>query len=184
MPYLLEKLYADLCGLFMFRYQLNEGRIRNLNRLHREMKIYFSEYKDAFGKIEGQFSLQVLRIAPFPEDLITLGSDRIRQVWLDANPRGRGYSRAGEILKYVRESIGIKDGVYVDCDSLQNTEGDLYHPDKEDKVRSEETSGGYQTSCTAGSTGSIAETKRQGHHSRPCWISEESEIEQGSGKGT
>lgn len=108
MPYLLEKLYADLCGLFMFRYQLNEGRIRNLNRLHREMKIYFSEYKDAFGKIEGQFSLQVLRIAPFPEDLITLGSDRIRQVWRDANPRGRGYSRAGEILKYVRKASELK----------------------------------------------------------------------------
>ena len=110
MPYLPEKLYADLRRLSMFRDQLNEDRIRNLNRLHREMKIYFPEYKDAFGKIEGQFSLQLLRIAPFPEDLIALGNDGIRQIWHDAKLRGRGYSRAGEILKYAGESIGIKDG--------------------------------------------------------------------------
>ena len=51
MPYLPEKLYADIRRLSMFRDQLNEDRIRNLNRLHREMKIYFPEYKDAFGKI-------------------------------------------------------------------------------------------------------------------------------------
>lgn len=110
MPYLPEKLYADLRRLSMFRDQLNEDRIRNLNRLHREMKIYFPEYKDAFGKIEGQFSLQILRIAPFPKDLITLGNEGIRQVWRDAKLRGRGYSRAGEILKCAVESVGIKNG--------------------------------------------------------------------------
>ncbi len=110
MPYLPEKLYADLRRLSMFRDQLNEDRIRNLNRLHREMKIYFPEYKDAFGKIDGQFSLEVLRVAPFPEDLIVLGNDGIRQIWHDAKLRGGGYGRAGKILRYARESIGIKDG--------------------------------------------------------------------------
>ena len=57
MPYLPEKLYAELRRLSMFRDQLNEDRIRFLNRLHREMKIYFPEYKDAFGKFDGAFSL-------------------------------------------------------------------------------------------------------------------------------
>jgi len=42
MPYLPEGLYADLRRLSMFRDQLTEDRIRNINRLHREMKIYFS----------------------------------------------------------------------------------------------------------------------------------------------
>ena len=36
--------------LSMFRDQLTEDRIRNINRLHRELKIYFPEYMDAFGK--------------------------------------------------------------------------------------------------------------------------------------
>ena len=42
MPYLPEGVYADLRRLSMFRDQLTEDRIRNINRLHREMKIYFS----------------------------------------------------------------------------------------------------------------------------------------------
>ena len=110
MPYLPEKLYAELRRLSMFRDQLNEDRIRALNRMHREMKIYFPEYKDAYGKIDGAFSLEILKQAPFPEDLAALGTDGIRQIWHDAKLRGRGYSRAVEILQYARESVGIKDG--------------------------------------------------------------------------
>lgn len=110
MPYLPEKLYADLRRLSMFREQLNEDRIRFLNRLHREMKIYFPEYKDALGKFDGAFSLELLKKAPFPEDLLLLGKDGIRQIWHDAKLRGRGYSRAEEILTYARESVGMKDG--------------------------------------------------------------------------
>lgn len=110
MPYLPEKRYAELRRLSMFRDQLNEDRIRAINRMHREMKIYFPEYKDAFGKIDGAFSLEVLKQAPFPADLIALGTDGIRQIWHDAKLRGRGYSRAGEILQHAKESVGIKDG--------------------------------------------------------------------------
>lgn len=110
MPYLPEKLYADLRRLSMFREQLNEDRIRFLNRLHREMKIYFPEYKDALGKVDGAFSLELLKKAPFPEDLLLLGNDGIRQIWHDAKLRGRGYSRSEEILKYAKESVGMKDG--------------------------------------------------------------------------
>ncbi len=109
-PYLPEKVYADLRRLSMFRDQLNEDRIRNINCLHREMKIYFPEYKDAFGKTDGLFCLEILRTAPFPEDLLKLGEDGIRQIWHEAKLRGRGYSRAGEIIKCARESVGLKDG--------------------------------------------------------------------------
>ena len=110
MPYLPEKLYADLRRLSMFREQLSEDRIRFINRLHREMKIYFPEYKDALGKFVGAFSLELLKVAPFPEDILLLGSDGIRQIWHNAKLRGRGYSRAEEILKYAKESVGMKDG--------------------------------------------------------------------------
>ena len=99
MPYLPEKLYAELRRLSMFRDQLNEDRIRTVNRMHREMKIYFPEYKEALGKVDGAFSLELLKQAPFPDDLVTLGEDGIRQIWHDAKLRGRGYSRAREILQ-------------------------------------------------------------------------------------
>lgn len=110
MPYLPEKLYAELRRLSMFRDQLNEDRIRAVNRMHRELKIYFPEYKDALGKVDGAFSLELLKEAPFPDDLTVLGEDGIRQIWHDAKLRGRGYSRAGEILQYAKASVGIKDG--------------------------------------------------------------------------
>ena len=68
--------------------QLNEDRVRTVNRMHREMKIYFPEYKDALGKVDGAFSLELLKQAPFPDDLVTLGEDGIRQIWHDAEEMG------------------------------------------------------------------------------------------------
>lgn len=110
MPYLPEGIYADLRRLSMYRDQLNEDRIRYINRLHREMKIYFPEYKDAFGKVDGAFCMEVLKVAPFPKDVITLGEEGIREIWHVAKLRGRGYSRSKEILAYANKSIGLKEG--------------------------------------------------------------------------
>ena len=110
MPYLPEKLYADLRRLSMFRDQLTEDRIRHINRLHRELKIYFPEYMDAFGKIDGAFALEVLKTAPMPEDILALGEEGLREIWHEAKIRGRGYSRAKEIVEYAGSSVGLKDG--------------------------------------------------------------------------
>lgn len=110
MPYLPEGIYADMRRLTMFRDQLTEDRIRCLNRLHREMKIYFPEYKDAFGKVDGVFCLEILKVAPFPEDLLKLGVKGIEQVWHDAKLRGRGYNRAVTINGFAEKSVGLKDG--------------------------------------------------------------------------
>ena len=110
MPYLPEDLYAELRRLSMLRDQLTEDRIRNINRLHREMKIYFPEYMDAFGKLDGAFTLEVLKKAPFPADIMTLGSDGLREIWHEAKLRGRGYSRADRIVAYAKESVGLKHG--------------------------------------------------------------------------
>ena len=110
MPYLPEKVYAELRRLSMFRDQLNEDRIRAINRMHREMKIYFPEYKEALERVEGAFSLELLKQTPFPEEIQTLGEDGIRQIWHDAKLRGRGYSRVREIVGYAKTSVGMKDG--------------------------------------------------------------------------
>jgi len=73
MPYLPERVYADLRRLSMFRDQLTEDRIRNINRLHREMKIFFPEYKKAFSKLDGAFSIWLLKKAPFQRIFLNLG---------------------------------------------------------------------------------------------------------------
>lgn len=110
MPYLPEGLYADLRRLSVFRDQLTEDRIRSINRLHREMKIYFPEYMDAFGRLEGSFTLEVLKKAPFPSDILALGAEGIRDIWHEAKLRGRGYSRAAGIVQYAGESVGLNAG--------------------------------------------------------------------------
>lgn len=94
----------------MFRDQLTEDRIRNVNRLHRELKIYFPEYMDAFGKIDGAFTLEVLRVSAIPSDITELGAEGLRNIWHAAKLRGRGYSRAGEIVRYAEKSVGLTDG--------------------------------------------------------------------------
>ncbi len=110
MPYLPEGLYADLRRLSMLRDQLTEDRTRNTNRLHREMKIYFPEYRDAFGKVDGSFTLEILKAAPFPEDIVKLGVDGLKDIWHSAKLRGRGYSRAEQIVRYAEGSVGLKHG--------------------------------------------------------------------------
>lgn len=110
MPYLPEKNYADMRRLSMFRDQLTEDRIRNINRLHRELKIYFPEYMDAFGKIEGAFALEVLKITPVPAEIVKLGEEGLRSIWHEAKLRGRGYSRASVIMSYAKTSVGLTDG--------------------------------------------------------------------------
>lgn len=110
MPYLPEKIYADMRRLSMFRDQLSEDRIRNINRLHRELKIYFPEYMDAFGKIDGAFTLEVLKVSAIPSEIKELGTEGIKNIWHDAKLRGRGYSRAGEIVSYAGKSVGLTDG--------------------------------------------------------------------------
>ncbi|MBQ9064172.1 MAG: IS110 family transposase [Blautia sp.] len=110
MPYLPEDVYAELRRLSMLRDQLTEDRIRNVNRLHREMKIYFPEYMDAFGKLDGAFTLMVLKKAPFPEDILSLGADGLREIWHEAKLRGRGYSKAEQIVRLASESVGLKSG--------------------------------------------------------------------------
>ena len=112
MPYLPEGVYADIRRLSMLRDQLTEDRIRSTNRLHREMKIYFPEYVDAFGKIDGSFALEVLKKAPFPEDIVEIGADGLKEVWHTAKLRGRGYSRADHIVSLAEKSVGLKRGIF------------------------------------------------------------------------
>ena len=110
MPYLPEGIYAELRRLSTLKDQLTEDRIRNLNRLHREMKMCFPEYLDAFGKLDGTFTLEALRKAPVPEDILALGAEGLRKLWHEARLKGRGYSRADQIVKLAAESIGLKQG--------------------------------------------------------------------------
>lgn len=111
MSCLSKKIYADMRRFSMFRDELTEDRIRNINRIHRELKIYFLEYMDAFGKVDGAFILEVLKVAVIPADIVALETDGLRNIWHDAKLRGRGYSRAHEIVGCAEKNVGLTDGI-------------------------------------------------------------------------
>ena len=112
MPYLPEGLYAELRKLSMLRDQLTEDRIRSINRLHREMKIYFPEYKDAFGKVDGLFCMEILKKAPFPEDILELGEEGLRNIWKEARPV-RWF--AEEAMRLKEKLDGIEEMLHRKC---------------------------------------------------------------------
>lgn len=119
MPYLPEEIYAHMRRLSMFRAQLKEDRIRNINKLHKELKIYFLEYTDAFGKIDGAFALEVLNVPPIPNDIVALGMEGLRNIWYKAKLRGRGYSRTNDIVIYAKTSVGLTDGTGVGRETVK-----------------------------------------------------------------
>ena len=110
LPYLPEDIYATLRVLSGLRDQLKEELGRSKNRLHRELTIVFPEYKVAFGKLDGPFTLSLLSIAPIPSDLAALGEAGIRKIWHDRKLRGAGYRRVAEIIRQAGNSVGLTDG--------------------------------------------------------------------------
>lgn len=73
------------------------------------MKIYFSEYMDEYGKLEGAFTLEVIKKAPFPKETLALRSEGIRDIWHETKRRGYGYCRATGIVRYAEKMIELDD---------------------------------------------------------------------------
>lgn len=119
MPYLPEGIYADLRKLSLFKDQLSEDRTRCVNRLHREMKIYFPEYTELYDNIAAPFSLKLLKEAPFPNDIMSKGAGGIREIWKQSKMKGRGYGKAAKIVSQAETSVGIKDGQALGRDAVK-----------------------------------------------------------------
>lgn len=110
MPYLPEDIYADMRALSMMRDQLTEDKVRNMNRLHRELKIVFPEYREALSKIDGDFTISLLKRGLLPSDLAKLGEEGIRKIWHEDKLKGAGYCRAKGIAYFAEKSVGLTQG--------------------------------------------------------------------------
>ena len=110
MPYLPEKVYADMRRLSMFRDQLTEDRIRNINRLHRGIKNLFSRVHGRIWKNRWSIYFGSTENISYPIGYHSTGSRRHKNIWHNVKLRGRGYSRANEIVGYAEKSVGLTDG--------------------------------------------------------------------------
>ena len=109
-PYLPEGVYAELRTASNLRFQLQSELTRIQNRICRWFSIYFPEYMTVYGKPDAVSGMIILKEAPLPEDIMTLGVDGINQIWRNAKIRAVGIKRAQTLITAAEHSIGCKEG--------------------------------------------------------------------------
>jgi len=109
-PYLPDGVYADLRTASNIRFQLQAELTRIQNRISRWFNIYFPEYKTVYGKPDAKSGMLILKAAPLPEDILTLGIDGVNQIWRDAKLRAVGKARAKTLIEAAGHSVGSKEG--------------------------------------------------------------------------
>ena len=109
-PYLPDGVYADLRTASNIRFQLQAELTRIQNRISRWFNIYFPEYKTVYGKPDAKSGILILKTAPLPEDILTLGIDGVNQIWRDAKLRAVGKARAKTLIEAAEHSVGSKEG--------------------------------------------------------------------------
>ena len=109
-PYLPDGIYADLRTASNMRFQIQSELTRVQNRISRWFNIYFPEYKTVYGKPDAISGMMILKKAPLPEDILTLGVEGVNQIWRDAKIRAVGKKRAQTLVEAARHSIGTKEG--------------------------------------------------------------------------
>ena len=109
-PYLPDGVYADLRTASNMRFQIQSELTRILNRISRWFNIYFPEYMTVYGKVDSSSGMLVLKQAPLPEDILTLGVNGINKIWRDAKMRAVGLKRAKTLVEAAEHSVGSKEG--------------------------------------------------------------------------
>lgn len=109
-PYLPEGVYAELRTASNLRFQLQSELTRIQNRLSRWFNIYFPEYKTVYGKVHSVTGMMILKTAPLPEDILTLGVEGIVKIWRDAKVRAVGVKRAMTLVNAAEHSVGSREG--------------------------------------------------------------------------
>ncbi|GHU60819.1 IS110 family transposase [Clostridia bacterium] len=109
-PYIPEGVYAELRVAMNSRWRVVKQIAAVKNQIQRWLKVYFPEYKAAFGKFENLSSLLLLRSAPLPADIASLGVNGVNALWRKVKIRTVGMKRAVRICEYAATSVGIPGG--------------------------------------------------------------------------
>ena len=124
-PYMPVGIYAEIRSLSNLRFQTQEELTRIKNRLARWFSIYFPGYKDVYGDLKAVSGRMVLKAAPLPEDIISLGAEGVNQVWRDAKLRGAGMKRAKTLVSAAEHSVGGKEAPEAARMELKNLLSDM-----------------------------------------------------------
>lgn len=109
-PYLPDGVYAELRTASNMRFQIQSELTRIQNRISRWFSIYFPEYRTVFKGSNCVSGMMILKKAPLPEDILTLGIEGVNQIWRDSRLRAVGKKRAESLINAAKHSVGTKEG--------------------------------------------------------------------------
>lgn len=111
-PYMPEGVYAELREAMNLRDQIVKALNAAANRIQRWLTIYFPEYLKVYKVFDSVSGLAVLRQAPLPEDVRSLGAEGIVGLWREKKLRSVGIKRAETLVNAAQQSVGMPGG---DC---------------------------------------------------------------------
>jgi transposase len=109
-PYIPTGIYAEIRGLSNLRFQTQEELTRIKNRMARWYSIYFPEIKDVYKNLDSVSGMMIIKEAPLPSDIVTLGVEGVNRIWRAAKLRAAGIKRAMTLVKAATNSIGSREG--------------------------------------------------------------------------
>lgn len=110
-PYMPEGVYADLRNASNMRFQVEVELTRNKNRIQKWFSVYFPEYNEVYGSFDAISSMMILKQAALPCDIISLGAEKINQIWREAKLKAVGKKRAQTLVEAAQRSIGYTEGL-------------------------------------------------------------------------
>ena len=110
-PYMLEGIYAEIRNASNMRFQIEAELTRIKNRIQRWLAVYFPEYSEVYGSFDAISSMMILKQAALPCDIISLGAEKIIQIWREAKLKAVGKKRAQTLVEAAQRSIGYTEGL-------------------------------------------------------------------------
>jgi transposase len=113
-PYLPEGVYAELRGASVARIGIT-GRLNAVkNRIVGFLDEYFPEYARVFRcPLKGKASFHLLKVCPFPDDVIRLGEEGVLAEIRKAVRKTVGRKKAAELAQVAETSVGVRHGLGV-----------------------------------------------------------------------
>lgn len=110
-PYLPEGIWAELRNLSNTRAELVRKQNAVKCRLVATIDEYFPEYTKVLKNILSRTSEEILKECPFPEDIKSLGKEKLLEHIKKTVKRGYSKKQVEEIYELANESIGTTEGI-------------------------------------------------------------------------
>lgn len=104
-PYRPKGVYAELRAAYNRRCEIVEAETRAKNRIRRWFDLYFPEYRTVYGSVAAITGMTILKQAPLPQDIVSLGMGGILQIWRANKLRAAGLKRAKTLFEAAQRSI-------------------------------------------------------------------------------